>query len=115
MTYPLTSASGRDYASLTAGIPVVEIGVSVQRRTTASARFFYVRRMACPFYGRVVWGASGLAGSFVRYANLHDSAHPIGVGEAENITRLQRSMIMSKSDSASAPNKSLSLTEAINT
>jgi hypothetical protein len=27
-----------------------------------------------------------------RYANLHESAHPIGVGRAENINRLDRSL-----------------------
>jgi hypothetical protein len=39
-----------------------------------------------------------------RYANLHESAHPIGVGEAENTNRLARSIIMPKSTKgASAP------------
>lgn len=31
-----------------------------------------------------------------RYANLHESAHPIGVGGAENINRLVRSHTMPK-------------------
>ena len=38
-----------------------------------------------------------------RYANPHESAHPIGVGEAEKINRFDRSRTMSKSKRASAP------------
>jgi hypothetical protein len=89
----LTSALPWDYAFSAGGVPSVEIGVSMKRRTTAASGFFAsVIHSNTLLYGRFVWGALGLADSFSRYANLHESAHPIGVGRAENLTRLKRSL-----------------------
>ncbi len=87
---PLTSPFFPDYASLTSANSEAGIGVLVLRRTTASARLFFCPLNMAPVYGWLVWGAERLAGSLVRYANLHESAHPIGVGRAENLNRLLR-------------------------
>lgn len=62
-----------------------------------SKRFFYVRHIMATLYGRAVWEAERLAGSFARSANPHGSAHPLSSGEAENLNRLQRSSTMAKS------------------
>jgi len=93
---PLTVAFPGAYPCFVTGVPVAGIGVPEKRRTTASERFFCVRHTSHPFYGWLVWGAERLAGSFSRYANLHESAHPIGVGEAETLNRLKRSFAMKR-------------------
>lgn len=87
----LTSVPGRDYAFSAAGVPAVAFDSAVKRRTTAAKPFFFVRHIMATLYGRVVWGAFGLAGSFSRSVNPHDSAHPILIGRAENFNRLKRS------------------------
>ena len=110
MTFPLTSACGWDYAFLTTGIPVVEIGVSVKRRITALCGFFMSVKYRTVLFGRVVWGTFGFAGTFSRYANLHDSAHPYHNGEAENLNRLKRSFTMAKSKAVRSGRRSTDLT-----
>ena len=100
----LTAACGRDYAFSAAGVPAVGFDSPVLRWTTAAKRFFYVRSMASPFYGRAVWEGASPAGTLVRSVNPHGSAHPYDSGEAENINRLLRSFTMPKSiKGASAP------------
>jgi hypothetical protein len=53
------------------------------------------------FFTSVIHGSPFLGGScgeskdspdLARYANPHDSAHPIGIGAAENLNRLARSL-----------------------
>ena len=93
LSFPLTSVFHRDYSLHAAGVPVVWIGVQETRRMAAFVRLFYcIRSMASLLYGRVVLGGFGCVGTLFRYANQYDTAHPILIGEAENINRLKRSL-----------------------
>ena len=89
---PLTSAFHRDYSFSAGVVPSVGFCSPVKRRTTAAKRFFYVRHIMATLYGRAVWEGANPAGSFSRSVNPHSSAHPILIGEAENINRLKRSL-----------------------
>ena len=91
MTYCLTSALPRDYA----------FSAGVIHRSGLASRMLGGQPPLSGFFTSVIHGSPFLGGScgrekslpaLARYANLHESAHPIGVGRAENLTRLKRSL-----------------------
>lgn len=92
LSFPLTFALSRDYAFFTTEFSVVRIGVLETRRMSRLQAVFLRPLHGMPLFGRVVWRAERLAGSLFQYANPHDSAHPILIGEAENSNRLKRSL-----------------------
>lgn len=92
----LTSPFSRDYAFHTSANSEAGIGVS-EAKADNRRRAVFLR----PQYDRhPLWvarvGSRKTRRSFARYANPHESAHPIGVGEADNLNRLQRSHTMRK-------------------
>jgi hypothetical protein len=79
----LTISSFRAQASGVAAHAAAGFGDLEQRRTAASKRLFHVRQHGACLYGRAVRETARSAGSFVRFANPHGSAHPFGDGRAE--------------------------------
>ncbi len=63
------------YGAHVAANPAIRIGVLTHRRTHRHKSGFFVSTAWLHLYGRAVWGSFGSAGSYVRYANLHGSAH----------------------------------------
>lgn len=87
--------ANHDYLSPAAVNPAVRIGVLVSEAHSLafSCRGFFVRSTRQVLWaGRV--GRGNPRRPSDRYANLHGSAHPIGVGRAENDNRFQRTTAM---------------------
>lgn len=68
-----------------AGAPAAGLGGPNNRRTQPPTSGFFVSAAWQVLYGRAVWGALGLAGSYCRSANLHGSSSLLGGGEGGKI------------------------------
>lgn len=68
------------YADPVIGVPMIGFCSPEIRRTSAIERFFYVCQHDTLFYGRVMWGAVRLAGTWFRSANPHGSVRPFCSG-----------------------------------
>ena len=85
----LTTGLAAAHTSLVA-TTATRIGVLSSRRTSRQqCGFFHVRQHGMPDFGRAVRGSASCAGSLTRYANLHGSALPIGVGRSGRNHRIQ--------------------------
>lgn len=107
MTYPLTFASSRDYALSTSSNQRPSFAAREQGGQPPSSGFFTSVTHDMPFMGGSCGEPKG-SPVLARSANPHVSARQFCSWGAENINRLARSMIMSKSKSASAPSKFIS-------
>ena len=103
MTFFLTSAPRRDYSVSAGANHQTGLASCEQGGQPPLSGFFTSVIQDTQFMGGSCGEPKG-SPVLARYANPHESAHPIGVGRAENINRLARSNTMPKSTKrASAP------------